>query len=282
MLAETLKFRRNADFWRIAEEWGEAECRAHAGCLNLEGTTLLHLAVEHCDSTRGDITIVETILDWGAPLEAMNWGGTALAIAIEFQHWPVVRLLISRGADRVSPCTPGGRHTPLSLAQDYCNDAPEILALIRDGPVPLSPPSADADDQPQSSKKQKQSKDGGSGIHQADFGSFGKSISKLWAEYTDILRLRSQTDAHWFGEGVQNRANRNYYHRKCVFYREIARQYELNASNIEVALTAVQAFVGPYFGKSGGGWKAAELKLREITPAEGWEASRLDEMCKAL
>ena len=158
MLADALRFRRNADFWRVAEEWGEAECRAHAGCLDLQGNTLLHLSIEHCDSTRGDITIVETILDWGAPLEAMNWGGTALAIAIEYKLWPVVRLLISRGADRASPCTRGGQHTPLSLAERYCDDAPEILALVRDGPAPPSPPDAAPDDQPPSSKKQKLSK----------------------------------------------------------------------------------------------------------------------------
>ena len=116
----------------------------------------------------------------------------------------------------------------------------------------------------------------------ADFSSFGKSVRKLWAEYTEILRPRSRDNAHWFGKGPQNRANRNYYHRKCVFYREIARQYEANASNVEAALTAVQAFVDPYFEKSGGGWKAAELRLREITPAEGTDASRLDSVYEAL
>ena len=101
MLADALRFRRNADFWRVADEWGEAECRAHAGCLDLQGSTLLHLAVEHCDSTRGDIMIVETILEWGAPLEALStYGGTALACAIEYKQWPVVRLLVARGADR--------------------------------------------------------------------------------------------------------------------------------------------------------------------------------------
>jgi len=283
MLADALRFRRNADFWRVAEEWGEAECRAHVGCLDLDGSTLLHLAIEHCDSTRGDITIVETILDWGAPLEAMNsCAGTALAYAIEFSQWPVVRLLIERGADRVSPCTRGGR-TPLVLflrVATNAQDAPDILSLIRDGPAP--PPPIELDDQAPASKKQKLSKDGGDGIPHADFSSFGRSVSKLWAEYTDTLRPRSQTNAHWFGQGPQNRANRNYYHRKCVFYRAVAREYELNASIIEAALTAVQAFVDPYFEKSGGGWKAAELKLREITPHDGTEASRLDALCEAL
>jgi hypothetical protein len=71
-------------------------------------------------------------------------------------------------------------------------------------------------------------------------------------------------------------------HRKCVFYREIARQYELNARSIEAALTAVQAFVDPYFERSGGGWKAAESKLRELMPAEGTEASRLDAVSEAI
>ena len=55
MLADALRFRRNDEFWRVAEQWGDAECRAHAGCLDLVGSTLLHLAVEHYDSTRGDI-----------------------------------------------------------------------------------------------------------------------------------------------------------------------------------------------------------------------------------
>jgi len=283
MLADALRFRRNEDFWRIAEEWGEAECRAHVGCLDLEGSALLHLAVEHCDSTRGDITIVETILDWGAPLEAMNsYAGTALAYAIEFKQWPVVRLLIERGADRVSPCSRGGQCTPLDLAlRNSAVVPPDILSLIRDGPEP-SPLDAAPADQPPSSKKQKLSKDGGDGMPHASLDSFGKSVRKLWAEYTDILRPRSRDNAHWFGKGPQNRANRNYYHRKCVFYREIARQYELNAHSVEAALTAVQAFVDPYFEKSGGGWKAAELRLREITPAEGTEASRLDSVYEAL
>ena len=56
MLADSLRFRRSADFWRIAEEWGEQECRQHAGCVENDGSTLLHLAVDFCDSTRGDTT----------------------------------------------------------------------------------------------------------------------------------------------------------------------------------------------------------------------------------
>ena len=213
-----------------------------------------------------------------------SYAGTALAYAIEFQQWPIARLLILRGADRVSPCSRGGERTPLDLAlrMNGAGAVPaDILSLLRDGPA--SPPVVPPDDQPPS-KRQKLSKDGGDGMPHADFSTFGKSVRKLWAEYTDTLRLRSQTNPHWFGKGPQNRANRNYFHRKCVFYREIAREYELNASCIEAALTVVQAFVDPYLEPGRGGWKAAELKLRERTPAEGVEASRLDAVvvCEAL
>ena len=72
MLADSLRFRRNADFWRISEAWGEDQCRQHVACIDIDGSTWLHLAIEHCDSMRGDISIVEAILDWGVPLEAKN------------------------------------------------------------------------------------------------------------------------------------------------------------------------------------------------------------------
>ena len=273
MLADSLRFRRNADFWRISSEWGEQECRQHAGCIDTDGSTLLHLGVDHCDSHRGDILIVETILDWGAPLEARNrTSGTALARAIEMSHVGIVHLLITRGADRVSPCTPGRVVTPLELAERSMDD--EIIALVQDGqPAPSPPPSSD--DPPAPSKRQKLSKDGGDGIPHADFGSFGKSVRKLWAEYTGTLRQRSRDNAHWFGKGQPNRANRNFYHRKTVWYREIARQYELNGGDIEAALNAVQAFADPYFRSGGGGWEAAEAALRVRTPADGSEATRL-------
>jgi len=277
MLADALRFRRNADFFRVAEEWGEAECRAHAGCLDLDGSTLLHLAIENYDSTRGDITIVETILDWGAPLEAMNSNaGTALAYAIEFKQWPVVRLLIERGADRDSPVTRGGR-TPLDLfLREPANaqDVPDILSLIRDGPAP-PPPIAELDDQAPASKKQKLSKDGGDGVPHADFGSFSKSVHKLWDEYRGTLRQRNCHNAHWLGKGPHNRANRNFYGRKTVWYREIARQYELNGSDIDTALNTVQAFANHYFRSKGGGWEAAEKVLRQRTPADSTQAERL-------
>jgi len=89
------------------------------------------------------------------------------------------------------------------------------------------------------------------------------------------LRQRNRDNAHWFGKGQPNRANRNFYHRKTVWYREIARQYELNGGDIEAALNAVQAFADPYFRSGGGGWEAAEAALRVRTPADGSEATRL-------
>ena len=273
MLADALRFRRNADFWRIAEEWGDAECRQHVGCVDTDGSTLLHLAVDHCDSTRGDTLIVEAILDWGVPLEARNrTSGTALSRAIEMSHVGLVRLLIARGADCLSPCTPGGMVTPLEMAQRSMNE--DIISLVQDGlPAPSPPPSSDAPPAP--AKRQKLSKDGGDGIPHADFGSFGKSIRKLWAEYTGTLRQRNRENASWFGDGPINKRNRNYYYRKCVWYREIARQHELNGSDIEAALNAVQAFADPYFCTGGGGWDAAETALRKRTPADDTEAARL-------
>jgi len=278
MLADALRFRRNADFWRISEAWGEAECRSHAGCIDVDGSTLLHLAIDACDSRRGDIMIVETIIDWGAPLEAKNFrDGTALARALELEDLPLTRLLVASGADRVSPCTHGGEVTPLTLALRHDSGTPissEIIALLRDGPAP-SPSPEPSEDPPATSKRQKLSKDGGDGIPHADFGSFGKSVRKLWDEYTGTLRQRNRDNAHWFGKGPQNRASRNFYHRKCVWYREIARQYELNGSDVDAALNTVQAFADPYFRSGGGGWEAAERVLRQLTPADGTEAGRL-------
>lgn len=120
-------------------------------------------------------------LDWGVPLEATNTtSGTALARAIEFSHLALVRLLIARDADRVSPCTPGGNCTPLDLAK-RAGDA-EILALVQEGPP--SPSPAPSDDPPTTSKRQKLSKDGGDGMPQASLVSFSKSVRKLWEEYT--------------------------------------------------------------------------------------------------
>ena len=284
MLADALRFRLNADFWRISEEWGEEECRSHAGCISGDGSTLLHLGVDFCDSNRGDILIVETILDWGVPLEAKNKSsGTALARAIEMRHVPLVRLLVARGADRQSPCTPGGVVTPLELAgrNDDAEVRAEMIALLQDGP-PSPAPASSSDDPPATLKRQKLSKDGGDGIPHADFGSFGKSVRKLWEEYTGTLRKRNRDNAHWFGKGPQNRASRNFYHRKCVWYREIARAFEANGSNIDAALMAVQAFADPYFRSGGGGWEAAEKVLRLGTPADGTEAGRLTAVYESI
>jgi len=282
MLADALRFRRNADFWRISEQWGEEECRSHASCVDLEGSTLLHLAIDACDSRRGDIMIVETIIDWGAPLEAKNGrDGTALARVLELEDLPLIRLLVASGADRVSPCTRGGEVTPLTLAERHCHGPhrAEIIALLRDGPEPSPEPS---EDPPATSKRQKLSKDGGDGIPHADFGSFSKSVRKLWDEYTGTLRQRNRDNSQWFGKGPQNRANRNFYHRKCVWYRELARQYELNGSDIAVALSTVQAFADPYFCSGGGGWEAAEKALRQLTPADGTEAGRLTAVYESI
>lgn len=63
--------------------------------------------------------------------------------------------------------------------------------------------------------------------------------------------------------------------RRCVWYREIARQFELNDSDVDAALSTVQAFADPYFRSGGGGWEASEKALRRLTPADGTEAGRL-------
>ena len=39
MLADSLRFRRNADFWRISEAWGEDQCRQHVACIDIDGST---------------------------------------------------------------------------------------------------------------------------------------------------------------------------------------------------------------------------------------------------
>ena len=147
---------------------------------------------------------------------------------------------------------------------------------MQDGPP--SPTPAQSEDPPATLKRQKLSKDGGDGMPQASLGTFSKSVRKLWEEYTSTLRQRNLANPHWYGKGPQNRANRNFYYRKCVFYREIARQHELNGNNIEVALTAVQAFVDPYLQSGGGGWEAAEWALRKLIPADGRDAARLTEV----
>ena len=102
-----------------------------------------------------------------------------------------------------------------------------------------------------------------------------KSVSNLWEEYTGTLRQRNRDNPHWLGKGTQNRANRNFYHRKCVWYRAIAFQYEHNGSDIDTALQTVQAQADPFFEKGGGGWEAAEQALRRLMPAEETEAARL-------
>ena len=198
MLADALRFRRNADFWSISESWGEEQCRQHVACIDLDGSTWLHLAIEHCDSMRGDISIVETILDWGVPLEAKNTtSGTALARAIEFSHLTLVRLLIARGADRLSPCTPGGQSTPLDLAKRQ-PDA-EILALVQEGPP--SPTPVQSEEPPATSKRQKLSKDGSDGMTQSSLVSFSKCVRRLWEEYTTTLRALNLANPHWCGQG---------------------------------------------------------------------------------
>ena len=148
---------------------------------------------------------------------------------------------------------------------------------ISRSPAPLLPAPPSSDAQPATAKRQRLSKDGGDGLSHADFISFGKSqaIRNLWAEYTGTLRQRNRQNASWLGQGPVNKRNRNYYYRKAVWYREIARQYELNGSNIDSALNAVQAFADAFFLSGGGGWDAAETALRRLTPAEDTEAARL-------
>ena len=63
-------------------------------------------------------------------------------------------------------------------------------------------------------------------------------------------------------------ANRNFYHRKCVWYRNIAREYERNSNDIELALTEVQSFADYYFISGNGGWNAAEAALRPLVGDE--------------
>ena len=139
-----------------------------------------------------------------------------------------------------------------------------------------------SEDPPATAKRQKLSKDGGDGLTHASLVSFSKNVRRLWEEYTTTLRQRNIANPHWLGKGKENRPNRNFYYRKCVFYREIARQYELNGSDIEAALTAVQAFLDPYLQSGGGGWEGAEWALRKLTPADGTDAARLTTVYESL
>jgi len=113
------------------------------------------------------------------------------------------------------------------------------------------------------------------GLSHARFDTFHGSVYRLWEEYK-ILWQRERENSKWFGEGPINRSNRNYYYRKCVWYREIMRQIELHHWDVESALTCVQNFADPFFLDSGGGWERAEKKLREITPSTSDEAARLN------
>lgn len=194
MIADAIRCRRNDEFWRIANEWGEEQCKQHVWCVDFDGSTWLHHAIDHFDSTRGDITIVEQILDWGAPLEVMNQkDGKPIARAIELKQIELFRLLVARGADLESPMTPGLRWTPLQYLSSGSRTLPgsfeeEALNICKS---PGNAPMQDEAHEP-ASKRQKQSKDGGDGLPHADFGSFGKSIHKLWGEYTNTLRLRNR------------------------------------------------------------------------------------------
>ena len=85
-----------------------------------------------------------------------------------------------------------------------------------------------------------------------------------------MLRQRNRDNAWWFGQGPKNKKNRDYYHRKCVWYRAIAREYELNDCSIEAALSAVQEFADPYFRNGGGGWNGAEEQLRHLGCRKAW------------
>ena len=296
MLADALGRLCNRDMiWHIIGLKSDEFWRKHAKCIDSSGDTYLHLIAPWvCDPTFGDITIAETILDWGCPMDVIAGNkGTAICFAIEHRASQFVKRLINRGADYTSPCNRGADKTPLMIAQKerdsvshlehlahFLPPLDEIIGLLRNGPSPQ--PAASSDEPPASSKRQKRSKDGGDGIPHADFGSFGKSVSKLWDEYTGTLRQRNSNNQWWFGKGTENKASRTYYHRKCVWYREIARQYELNNCEIGAALHEVQTFADPYFKQGGGGWEKAEAKLREITPSESTESSRLKALYEKL
>ena len=287
MVADSLRFCDNEAFWRITTEWGEAGCCAHSMCVDFEGNTWLHLAISMCCEKAhavGDISIVEHILRWGAPIEAKSMAtGKALAKALEYSSVPLVRLLVAWKADRVSGCGPWNPEcTPMRLAERTRN--PEIISLIRDGlPNPTEKEESEEEEEETPAKKQRMSKDGGNGMQHLSFSELKRSVRKLWEEYTSTLRLRDAVNATWYGEGTASKMNRDCYHAKEVWFREIARQYELNSSDIDTAISAVQTWAAPYFEKGGGGWNGggaqkkagATNALRELHRQLGCDSERL-------
>lgn len=82
----------------------------------------------------GRADLVDFALDNGADIEARNQrlrGGTALHLAVENGHYPVVGLLLARGAD-ANAAAAGGR-TPLMVAADARDDPLMGVDLIGAG-----------------------------------------------------------------------------------------------------------------------------------------------------
>ena len=301
MLADALRFRDIRKFNRIVERMGQPFCQQHAKCVDEVGFTLLHLAVYLMTDEHFDIGIVEMVLDWGTPMEAMAKGiGTALCLLFELSSenvvrmcelkLKVVRLLILRGADYTSPCTPGGKQTPLEVflghggncrcGKDSCPQC-AIACLLRDGiPAPPNPSSSCDADPPETVKKQKLTKDSGGGLPQMAFQAFERSIHKLWDEYFTLLRPRFALDEHWLGQGPESHQNRLYYGRKELYYRRIAQEYE-KLKDLSGAVDAVQQWAAPYFAKGGGGWDKMDDILRKEVPA-GEERDRLNKLVARL
>jgi hypothetical protein len=241
------------------------------------------------------------VLDWGTPIDAFANGiGTALCLLFELDPlanvvtWElklqVVRLLISRGADYASPCTPGRKHTPLqvflgkggghlSCSKDSCAMC-TIASLLQDG-IPAEPASSSTDaDPPETVKKQKLTKDSGSGLTQLTFEAFGRSIHKLWDEYFTILKPRFALDKDWLGKGPTGHGNRKYFGRKQLYYRRIAQEFE-KSNNLASSIDAVQKWADPYFAEGGGGWAKMDAVLANEVPA-GDERKRLNKLVATL
>ena len=299
MLSDALCFRDIPKFNRIVERMGQSFCQQHAKCVDAQGTTLLHDAIHLVTDKYFDVGIVEMVLDWGTPIDAFANGiGTALCLLLELTipmelKLQVIRLLISRGADYTSPCTPGRRATPLQIfkrqnsgdyhlglcRKDNCA-ACTIASLLQDG-IPVEPASSSTDaDPPETVKKQKLTKDSGSGLTQLSFEAFGRSIHKLWDEYFTILKPRFALDKDWLGKGRPGHNNRKYFGRKQLYYRRIAQEFE-KSNNLALSIDAVQKWADPYFAEGGGGWFKMDAVLANEVPV-GEERKRLNKLVATL
>ena len=87
------------------------------------GTTPLHFM-----AVLGDIHASELLLDAGAHIDAIdNSGCTALHVAVELQHEPLIELLVSRGAS--SFVVNDKDESPLSRAEEAANK--RLIKLLR-------------------------------------------------------------------------------------------------------------------------------------------------------